>query len=111
MARRQAARMTTAGHAIVWEFEVSPSRRSEFETHYGPEGTWAQLFRAAPGYVSTELLNDREKPLRYVTIDHWSDREQWLEFRRRHAEEYESLDRQCEGLTTREAPLGEYDRR
>ncbi len=103
--------MTASGHAIVWEFEVRESRRPEFEDHYGPEGSWARLFRAAPGYVSTELLNDRDNPLRYVTIDHWSDREQWFEFRRRHAKEYEALDRQCEELTTREAPLGEYDRR
>lgn len=103
--------MTSTGHVIVWEFEVRESRRREFESHYGPEGSWAQLFRAAPGYVSTELLNDCDHPLRYVTIDHWSDREQWLDFRSRHAEEYEALDRQCETLTTREAPLGEYDRR
>jgi len=103
--------MTTTGHTIVWEFEISPSRRSEFESHYGPEGSWARLFRKAPGYVSTELLNDRDQPLRYLTIDHWSAREQWLEFRRQHAEEYEALDRLCEGLTTRETPLGDYDRR
>lgn len=99
------------GHAIVWEFEVSPSRQSEFESHYGPEGSWARLFRKAPGYVSTELLNDCNHPLRYLTIDHWSAREHWLEFRRQHAEEYETLDRKCQGLTTREAPLGDYDRR
>ena len=103
--------MTTTGHAIVWEFEASPSRRSEFESHYGPDGSWARLFRKAPGYVATELLNDRERPLRYLTIDHWSAREQWLEFLRQHSEEYEALDRQCEGLATREAPLGDYDRR
>ena len=101
--------MTTAGHAIVWEFEVNPSRRGEFESHYGPEGSWVRLFRKAPGYVSTELLSDRERPHHYLTIDHWSAREQWLEFRRQHAAEYEALDRLCEGLTTRESPLGNYD--
>jgi heme-degrading monooxygenase HmoA len=111
MARRQAALMATTDLAILWEFHVKESRREEFETHYGPDGSWAQLFRAAPGYVATELLSDRENPLRYVTIDHWSSREQWLEFRKRYAKEYEAFDRECEGLTTREAPLGEYDRR
>jgi heme-degrading monooxygenase HmoA len=103
--------MTTTGQAILWEFEVREPRRNEFESHYGPDGSWARLFRVAPGYGATELLNDRDYPLRYVTIDHWSSRAQWLEFRRRHAAEYEALDRQCDGLTTRETPLGEYDRR
>ncbi len=30
----------------------------EFESRYGPEGDWAQLFRRAPGYHGSELLRD-----------------------------------------------------
>lgn len=103
--------MTTTGHVILWEFQVKESRKAEFEKHYRPDGSWARLFREAPGYAATELLNDRDNPLRYVTIDHWSSREQWLEFRKQHATAYETLDRECEGLTTHEAPLGEFGRR
>ena len=36
----------------VWEFQVRPGRESEFESHYGPDGTWARLFRSAEGYLS-----------------------------------------------------------
>jgi heme-degrading monooxygenase HmoA len=95
-------------YATIWEFAVKAAKQAEFERHYGPDGSWARLFRQSPGYIATELLNDRGDPLRYVTIDHWASAEQWQEFRSRFAEEYESLDRQCEELTTHEAPLGEY---
>lgn len=100
--------MAATGFASLWEFEVRPSRQAEFETHYGPDGSWSRLFRQSPGYLGTELLNDCANPLRYVTIDHWASVDQWLAFRERFSEQYESLDRQCEGLTTHEAPLGEY---
>lgn len=100
--------MTAARYATLWEFVIAPSKQAEFEAHYGPDGTWARLFRRASGYAGSELLRDRADPLRYLTIDRWESREAWQAFRREHATEYESLDREFEGLTTREAPLGEY---
>ena len=97
-----------AGYATLWEFTVAAARQAEFEAHYGPDGTWARLFRRADGYVGTELLRDRGDPLRYLTIDRWESREAFLAFRRAHGAEYERLDSEFEGLTMREAPLGEY---
>jgi heme-degrading monooxygenase HmoA len=100
--------MAGAGYATLWEFTVAAARQAEFEAHYGPHGTWARLFRRADGYLGTELLRDHVDPLRYLTIDRWESREAFQAFRRAHGAEYERLDRQFEGLTTREAPLGEY---
>lgn len=40
--------MATTGHIILCEFQVKESRREEFESHYGPDGSWARLFREAP---------------------------------------------------------------
>jgi heme-degrading monooxygenase HmoA len=97
-------------YAALWEFAVEPAKRAEFEAHYGPDGTWARLFRRAQGYVGSELLRDRADPLRYLTIDRWVSREAWQAFREEHAAEYERLDREFGALTTREAPLGEYAR-
>jgi heme-degrading monooxygenase HmoA len=94
--------------ARLWEFSVVPLRQAEFERHYGPDGSWVQLFRRAPGYLGTELLHDRADSLRYVTIDRWQSAEDWQAFRLRFSEQYEALDRRCEELTAREAPLGEY---
>ncbi len=100
--------MTEPGYATLWEFSVAPTKRAEFEAHYGPDGTWARLFRRASGYLGSELLHDRADPLRYLTIDRWESCDAWQAFRREHGAEYQSLDREIEGLTTREAPLGEY---
>lgn len=100
--------MTTTAFATLWEFTVNPAHRAEFEELYGPDGSWARLFRQAAGYLGTELLNDCVDPLRYVTIDRWQSPDHWREFRRQFAAQYESLDRRCEGLTTHEAALGEY---
>lgn len=98
----------TAGYTYLWEFLVQPSRQAEFERHYAPDGSWAALFRQAPGYLGTQLLQDRSNRLRYLTIDRWTGIEAYRAFRARFAEQYEALDRRCEGLTTHEAPLGEY---
>ena len=78
--------------ATIWEFS----------------GSWAQLFRNSPGYLGTDLWHDRADALRYVTIDRWASAEAWREFRAQFAAEYERLDREYAGLTTHEAPLGEF---
>ncbi len=96
------------GFLTLWEFVVVPAAQARFESHYGPDGSWAWLFRRAPGYVGTELLQDRKDPLRYLTIDRWESREAWLAFRSEHGAEYERLDRELQGLATRETPLGEF---
>ena len=97
-----------ANFASVWEFRVRPEAVAEFERHYGPQGSWAQLFRQAPGYVETLLLRDANEPLRYLTVDRWLDAADYQGFRRRFAREYAALDARCEALTTGEAALGEF---
>lgn len=94
---------------VVWEFQVRPERRGEFETHYGSQGTWVELFRAGHGYRESILLHDREAPERYMTVDVWSDSESLRAFRERHAREYEELDRHCEALTDQERCLGIFE--
>ena len=98
-----------AGYATVWEFRVRTDRREEFERDYGPQGSWARLFRQAKGYIGTELLRDRSEPLRYLTIDRWASLEAYHAFHAEFAQAYAALDERCAELTTHEAALGEYD--
>lgn len=100
--------MTGEGFTTLWEFTVRPARLAEFESHYGPAGTWARLFGRARGYLGSELLRDAANPLRYLTIDRWESAAAWQAFRREFGADYERLDREFEGLTTRETPLGQY---
>jgi hypothetical protein len=91
---------------IVWQFRVPARQRRAFERVYGPEGPWGQLFRMGKGYVSTELLRDRETAGRYLTTDRWESRSFCHS---RSISEYKSLDDKCAKLTTSEALLGEFE--
>jgi len=91
-------------HVAIWRFTTAIP--DEFETHYGPDGTWARLFRKDPGYVRTDLLRDGNT---YVTLDWWTSREAYDAFRAQHASEYAELDAICEALTETEEKTGAFD--
>jgi heme-degrading monooxygenase HmoA len=95
-------------YAYVWEFHVPLDLQSEFEQHYAPGGTWAQLFRSSAGYIETLLLKDKSSPSRYVTVDRWRDEETFQAFRSSFSQQYEQLDRECERLTVGEQLVGEF---
>jgi hypothetical protein len=92
----------------IWEFDVPAVAEAEFQRHYGPNGTWAALFRHDPAYVETLLLQDSSAQRRYLTIDRWQSAHAYRAFRERFDAEYEALDRQCGQLTTREVDLGSF---
>ena len=92
----------------VWEFEVPEARREEFETVYGPEGDWVRLFRQGSGFRETVLLRDVARPGIYVTLDRWTSRAAYEEFRIVHAAAYAGLDEANAGLTTSERHLGTF---
>lgn len=93
-------------YAYVWEFHVPLDLQSEFEQHYGPDGSWARLFRSSTGYVETLLLRDKSSPGRYVTVDRRPDEEAFQAFRSSFSEQYEQLDRECERLAVGEQLFG-----
>jgi len=94
---------------IVWEFRVHASRASEFEQHYGPEGTWARVFRKAEGYRGTELVRDTSDGTRYLTLDRWESLADYERFKREFAAEYEKIDAGFESLTANEQLLGRFE--
>lgn len=93
----------------IWEFKVRAGSEAEFEHHYGPEGTWVQLFRRSDQFRGTWLLHDRHDPQRYLTLDHWTDEAAYKAFRSEFSDEYASIDEQTESLTESETPLGRFD--
>jgi len=93
---------------VVWRFEVAEENLAGFEAAYGPEGSWAQLFRTSPHYQGTELLRDAYVPGVYLTIDRWSSEGEFRAFRREHDQEYERQDRACDALTAKETRIGAY---
>jgi quinol monooxygenase YgiN len=98
-----------AAYTYLWEFIVEPEHVEEFERHYGPQGSWVELFRLAPGYIQTLLLRDSSEPRRFVTIDRWENAEAYNKFRADFSRQYTDLDTRCEELTVRESLLGNFD--
>lgn len=90
----------------VWEYQVGPDRRSKFIEVYGASGSWAALFRRAPGYRETVLLQDLGQPERFLTLDRWDSREAYEEFLESRRSAYQALDRETAGLTRAERHLG-----
>ena len=93
---------------IVWEFRPGTGKHRKFGKAYSPHGLWAEFFSKAKGYIRTELLRDREDPLRYFTVDVWQSRQAYERFKKQHRDEYQSIDQQCEPLTAFEKKVGEF---
>ena len=96
-------------YVCLWEYVVPPEHVAEFQMAYGSDGDWVRLFRRDSGHISTELLRDRERPDRFVTMDRWASREAWDTFRSSFSAEYEALDARCAGWTVHERELGRFD--
>ena len=88
----------------AWRFTTAD--REAFEAHYGPDGTWAQLFRRDPSYVRTDLLRDEGS---YLTLDWWESRAAYERFRETYAADYAEIDRRCESVTSGEEKIGEFE--
>ena len=93
----------------IWEFRVNPLRTDDFESAYGPNGSWARLFRRAAGYIRTELLRDPEATGRYLTIDYWADRQAYERFKLDFEAEYDRLDKASEEYTESERHVGDFE--
>ena len=93
---------------VVWQFEVAEEKIADYEAAYGSDGSWAQLFRTSSKYLGTELLRDTYIPGSYLTIDRWASEDDFRAFRKDHDAEYESLDRSCDSLTSRETRIGAF---
>lgn len=99
-------RPTTRVYA--WAFQVPPDQETAFRATYGPSGEWACLFRRSEGYLGTTLLQDTDRPGRYLTLDRWTSAEAHDAFLARHRADYDALNRQCERLTEDEWNLGTF---
>jgi len=94
---------------VLWEFDVKPGCELRFESVYGPDGDWAELFRLDPNYRETRLLRDPARPNIYLTLDFWQSRKSYENFKSLHYESYRALDELCEGLTVDEKHIGAFE--
>lgn len=95
--------------SVIWEFAIEEANREAFERTYAPGGPWARLFAESEGFLETRLLRAKEKSGVYQTIDRWTSREAYAEFKRAFAQRYEALDEQVGDLSHRETYIGLFD--
>ena len=77
--------------SIAFAYQVAPELRGEFESVYGPDGTWARFFGTDEHYAGTTLEAVGEGE--YLVTDHWSSRADYEAFLERNAARYEALSR------------------
>jgi len=94
---------------VLWEFDVKPGSELRFESVYGSNGDWAQLFRRDAHYQQTRLLRDLSRPQTYLALDTWESQESYALFKSQNREAYEALDKTCEALTDAERFLGSFE--
>lgn len=93
----------------IWEYRVRADRIDQFHDLYGPEGGWVQLFKLSPGYIDTLLLQDRDDPTRFVTIDSWRSYQAWRNWRTHVEHEFQELERRGEEMTLAEHHVGDFE--
>jgi hypothetical protein len=94
----------------LWEYDVKPGCEERFESVYGPDGEWAQLFRRDPAYHRTILLRDAFRAATYMTCDFWESREAYETFQRNNSDAYLALDKSCDELTIAERKIGAFEK-
>lgn len=92
-------------YVIIWEYQVKPEKRTEFEKIYSSNGEWTKLFKKEAGYLGTTFIRDTKDPHRYLTVDRWISKEAYENFLHEREKEYKTLDAACEGLTEQETLL------
>jgi len=94
---------------ILWEYQVSRVKQSEFESIYSSTGAWAELFEKSAGYAGTELLRNEAQPNRYFVIDRWRTKDDYKMFMLRYEDEYKTLSKWHKDLAETESLIGNWD--
>lgn len=87
-------------YLLVYRYEAVSGR--EFEAVYGNDGAWVALFRAADGYLGTELYRDSASPNAYLVVDRWRTEADFAAFLAERREAYDALDRRTKTLWRKE---------
>jgi hypothetical protein len=101
--------MSATSHFVyIWTYEANPDREAEFLSAYRSDGEWARFFSRDENYIRTELLQDADRKLHYITIDYWTSKLARDSFRGENAEEFHELDEKCEAYTVSESFVGDF---
>ena len=89
----------------VWRYVVAAEHREEFEREYGRNGSWAQLFATAAGFVDTTLYADTATGGGYLTVDRFESAAAWERFQDENTRAYAELGERLGHLTADQQEL------
>jgi len=92
--------------AIMWQFDVTAGRESDFEQLYGVDGDWTALNRRTRSYLGTSFLRDQSRSSRYIVIEYWSEMIIYEQNRASRASAIGSLEERSAALVDSVVPLG-----
>lgn len=92
--------------AIMWQFDVTSGRETEFEQLYGAGGEWTALNRQTRSYLGSSFLRDQNRPSRYIVIEYWSEMVVYEQYRAYRSDTIASLERRSALLVESAEALG-----
>ena len=98
----------TSRYVVMWEFKVRSGCEAAFLEAYASNGVWARFFRRSPEFLGVELVQSVQHPSRYFTLDAWTSRAAFDEFREENAASYATLDVKMASLTEWERRIGAF---
>lgn len=93
----------------VWEYRVRDEFLPQFKEVYASDGDWVKLFNKTRGFIKTELIQDVRDNNRFITIDYWDSRSDFMNMREQAGPEYQDLDIRTEKFTISETHLGYFE--
>jgi quinol monooxygenase YgiN len=92
--------------AVVWQFEIHPGRRDEFEALYGADGSWTALSRRSRSFLGSSFLKDLAQPERYLLAEYWSEMVVYERHQADFEDEIAKLDARRNAIVKTMQPIG-----
>ena len=92
--------------AFVWQFQVKPESRDDFERLYGADGEWTAIARKSRSYLGSAFLRDMAQADRYLLTEYWSEMVVYERHQEDFCDEIASLNRHRDTLLESVQPLG-----
>lgn len=92
--------------AIVWQFDVRPEKRDDFEALYGADGAWTALSRRSRSFLGSSFLADLAQPERYLLVEYWSEMLVYERHRSDFEDEVADLEARRDTIVQTAQPLG-----
>jgi hypothetical protein len=92
--------------AVVWQFDVRPERRTDFEKFYGADGDWTTMSRRSRSFIGSSFLREFTAEPRYLLIEYWSEMLPYERHRVDLSEEIDELEQARSELVLSTTPLG-----